>query len=128
MNIYVDSSVVVAALLEEPRHEEFRCLLSQAGSVLSSYLLEAEVFAAAAREQISLDETQEQIRNIVFIAVNRKLVEEYKKIFSIGYSKGADALHLATALFIDPTAKNLVFLTADTNQKSIAQKLGFRVE
>ncbi len=126
--IYADSSVIVAILLSQSGFEKYQALLDRSEKVWSSCLLEAEVFAAAARESVELDLAQAELQKVALVSADRGLILEYKKIFTSGHCKGADALHLATALYLDPTAKNLLFLTADSNQKSIAQKLGFRVE
>ena len=38
---------------------------------------------------------------------------------------GADAWHLACALFLDPDANELVFLTLDRRQRDVAKSIGF---
>lgn len=126
--IYIDSSVIISILFSEEVHSGLWANYQQATYALSSHLLEAEVYSAAVREGRTFESAQETMQRITFANIDRSLDEELQKVFSAGYSKGADALHLATALYLDPTAKNLLFLTADSNQKFIAQKLGFRVE
>ena len=54
------------------------------------------------------------------------LTEECERIVSLGYLKGADLWHLAGALFLDPGAEELAFLTLDRRQQELAEKLGFR--
>jgi hypothetical protein len=48
------------------------------------------------------------------------------KIFSVGYSRGARALDLATALWLAKDyVKQISFLTLDRNQAKLAKALGF---
>ena len=46
-------------------------------------------------------------------------------VFEAGYLRGADAWHLATALYLTPDPGELTFLTLDERQGDIASKLGF---
>ncbi|HCU25137.1 MAG TPA: hypothetical protein DF383_08970, partial [Deltaproteobacteria bacterium] len=79
------------------------------------------------REQVPWQFASEILEFVHPIIPERSLVPEYQKIFSHGYCRGADAFHLATALYLEPEAKNLVFLTADKTQGKIAASLGFRL-
>jgi hypothetical protein len=105
----------------------FRKALSSVHDVISSYLLESEVYAAVARESRPSDAVAEALQGIQFVALGRSLRAEYERVFSVGYCRGADAHHLATALFLDPSAKEIVFVTADKRQAGIARKLGFKI-
>lgn len=126
--IYVDSSVVLSVLLEELNYEVFSSLISNKHFVYSSPLLVAEVFSALHREKLSFQLAELVFSTIDFIILPQEdLFQEYPRIFKEGYLRGADAFHLATALYIDPLAKNLTFLTADERQKVVAKKLGFKV-
>lgn len=124
---YVDSSVLVALLLEQHSHKVYSNLLSKSEGNYSSFLLEAEVSAAAAREKVSPDDAEEFIDLISQVIPERSLRMEYRQIFQAGFCRGADACHLATALYLDPETKNLTFLTADKEQAGLARAVGFKV-
>ena len=125
--VYLDSSVLVALLFEETLPKRYDRWLDFKGSYYSSYLLEAEIYASAAREGFSLEKAGEFIERVSLIIPEGSLKKEYLRIFGMGYCRGADACHLATALYLDPTAENLVFLTADEKQANMARKIGFQI-
>lgn len=127
-NIYVDSSVLVSVLFDEPESRRYRSILHKnRRNILSSSLLEAELYAAAKREGVPLETAAGFIDLVAIVFPDRSLQSEYLTVFQNGYVRGADAHHLATALYIDPQAKNLSFVTADSRQAAVAQKIGFRV-
>ncbi|OGQ08481.1 MAG: hypothetical protein A3G32_10390 [Deltaproteobacteria bacterium RIFCSPLOWO2_12_FULL_40_28] len=128
MKAYIDSSALVAILFNEPQSAHFRTFFQKhRKQVLSASLLEAEVFAAAKREDIPLEEALGFIDLIALVFPDDSLQREYLKIFQKGYLRGADAFHLAVALYLDPECQNLTFITADHKQAQIAQSLGFKV-
>ncbi len=124
--LYIDTSASAAILFKEPGHEELKTLFSQ-HKKFSSHLLEAELLAAAHRENIEIRMVEELTDRITFISPTRSLGEEYRLIFSAGYCRGADAYHLATLLFLAPNRESLAFLTMDGRQIEIAKKIGIRV-
>lgn len=125
--LYVDSSVVVAMLLEEPQAENLSKLLTKSQVAYSSYLLEAELFASAAREKIDGERAVEFAGLVSLVIPQRSLREEYRRIFRAGFCRGANAFHLATALYLNPEADRLTFVTADNAQSRLAKRLGFRL-
>ena len=125
--IYCDSSAIVCLLLKEGTHTTYRQHLKKADEIISSNLIEAEILAVAAREKIDLSQAALFIEPITMITPDRSLALEYQQIFKIDYCRGADAYHLACALYLDPRGKDLLFLTADQRQKKIANKLGFQI-
>lgn len=126
-SLYVDSSVVVACLLEEATAPSLLKILSQSERAVSSYLLEAEVYSVAKREGVDNLLVEKLMQNIYLMTSDGSRKSEYQKIFHHGYVRGADACHLASALFLDPKADNLTFFTLDRNQGDMARKLGFTV-
>jgi len=126
MRYYIDSSVLIAILFQENLSRKYLPLLKKAGELFSSHLLEAEVYSTAARESLKFEDVSEMIESVSLVIPDRSLKEEYQQIFAEGYCRGADSLHLATALYLDPKAKHITFLSADTKQKSLAKKLGFQ--
>lgn len=95
--------------------------------MVSASLLEAEVLASAKREGVALDKAAPFVDMVSLVIPERSLLPEYLSIFEAGYLRGADAYHLAAALYTDPTRKQLGFATADQKQSEIADRLGFTV-
>lgn len=125
MLAYVDSSVVVAILLIEPGADRYREYLQRYDHLVSSVLLEAEVLAAAKRNNIERDAARENINRITLVMPDRPLSAELDALFAYGYCRGADAFHLATAHYLDPRRDELTFVTADVPQAKLASKCGF---
>lgn len=122
---YIDSSVLLGMLFDDQETEFLKKM--PAAQTVSSHLLEAEVLSACFRDNIETHKAVSLLNEIDLITLDRSLVGEYNLIFQSGYLKGADAFHLACALFLDPTCKNLTFVTADKPQAIIAKKLGFKI-
>ena len=121
---YVDSSCLVAVALEEERHAEMRALLTSFDRLFSSNLLEAELRAALAREVV-LEGSGDLLSWVTWVYPGEALTEELESVFRAGYVRGADAWHLACALFVSPRPEDLVFLTLDQRQSEVAAALGF---
>jgi predicted nucleic acid-binding protein len=123
MQAYVDTSVIVAitfgedgadAILEKVRPFE----------LVSAPLLEAEWRSACHRNAIAPDASI--LREIVWMHIDRPLTAELERVFEAGYVRGADAWHLATALYLAPDPSELTFLTLNDRQRGVAEVLGFR--
>lgn len=121
--LFVDTSAIVALAFGEPGHERVRDLMSAAGDVFASPLLEAEFRAALAREDV--DQDTSSLQSIRWVLPDRPLSAELVRVFAAGRVRGPDAWHLATALFLVPASAELPFLTLDQRQRSIAGSLGF---
>ena len=94
-------------------------------TLLSHPLLNAEVRSACAREGQPVPDTE--LGLIQWIDADRPLSAEIDFVLSTGYLRGADCLHVATALYLSPDANQLTFLTLDTKQRGVAKELGFKV-
>ena len=92
--------------------------------LVSSNLLEAELRAAFGREHVRCGAGL--LDWVDWVYPNRSLSREFERVLSCGYLKGADLWHLACALFLDPDAQELAFLTLDRRQQEVARQLGFR--
>ena len=121
---YLDSSCFVARMLKEPGGSAMLKRAAEFDGHCSSTLLEAEVRSAAARENVIIDE--HALARLTWIVPQRRLDEELLRVFDAGYLRGADAWHLACALFFFPEPEQNTFLTLDANQRSVARALGFR--
>ena len=122
---YVDSSIVLARLFGERSDTKVRQRISQFEYLYSALLLEAEVLSAAQRERIALEDVV--LHRIRPIFPSRSLRPEIERVLNAGYVRGADCLHLATALYLAPDPTELTFLTLDVRQRAVAKSLGFPV-
>ena len=115
MNLaYVDTSGLVAIAFDEPGGRRLAQRLRRYDRLFASNLLEAEFRATLLREKV--DARAEALLSwITWVYPNRPLTEEFKRISSVGYVKGADMWHLAHALF----------LTLDERQRDVSVRLGF---
>jgi hypothetical protein len=93
--------------------------------LLSSNLLEAELRAAFAREGQAGDPAT--LSSVSWVLPDRPLSAEIQRVQVVGYLRGADTWHLATALFVSPDPAALTFLTLDSRQREIARAIGFSV-
>jgi predicted nucleic acid-binding protein len=123
--IFVDTSALVALAFEEPGHDELSRLLGSDSELFAAPLLEAEFRAVLAREQI--EDGLGLLDAFRWVLPDRTLSSELDRVFASGYVRGADAWHLATALFLVERPEDLPFLTLDQRQRSAAEALGFPV-
>jgi len=92
--------------------------------LVSANLLYAELMSVLRREK--LPPTPGLLAVIGWIIPNRPLNDEIAQVLNAGYVRGADCLHLATALYLAPNPADVSFLTLDARQREIAGSLGFR--
>ena len=55
----------------------------------------------------------------------RALTAEFEQVLAGGQVKGADAWHLACALYVARDPRDLTFLTLDVRQRAAARRVGF---
>ena len=121
---YVDSSCLVAIALGEPSARKAAKALRSHSPLLASNLVEAEVRAA-----LSLEDTpvgSDIFEGISWVFPDRALSAELQRALEPGRLRGADLWHVACALYLDPTASELVFLSLDVPQQRTAAALGFK--
>ncbi|MCU0633736.1 MAG: PIN domain-containing protein [Gemmatimonadaceae bacterium] len=121
---YVDSSVLLAITLLEPSGPDAISRMKTFDTVVAANLVEAEVRATWARE--STDGDTPLLDRLEWTSIDRPLSAEIGRVLAAGYVRGAACWHLATALYLDPTAESLTFLTLDARQRAVAEALGFR--
>ncbi len=122
---YVDSSYLLAIAFVEPGAAGLVRNLYRYELLISSNLLEAELRSVLRRENVEAD-FRLFLRAISWVYPDRTLTPEISIVLDAGYVRGADLWHLAVALFFDPTRK-IGFLSLDSRQREIGEKLGFSV-
>ncbi|HUO83639.1 MAG TPA: type II toxin-antitoxin system VapC family toxin [Thermoanaerobaculia bacterium] len=123
---YVDTSALVALLLDDAGSARMRKRISGFDRLLAASFMEAELRSALHREEVG-DDPEELWEMISWVHPDRRLTDEIIEALSIGHLRGADLWHIATALYIDPETSDLTFLTLDQRQRSVAEQLGFLV-
>ena len=121
--LFVDTSALVALAFQEPGHEWLTEQLASARDLFATPLLEAEFRAALAREEV--EQGLEVLKSFRWVLPNRPLSAELDRVFSAGHARGADAWHLATALFLTEKPEDLPFVTLDQRQQEVARAVGF---
>lgn len=121
---YVDSSCLVAIALEEVDHQEVAAWLYGFDRLYSSNLLEAELRSAIAREEVETP-ADRLLSAINWVYPSRPLTPELKWVLEKGSLRGADLWHLACAIDLRETAKEISFLSLDVKQVEVAGSLGF---
>lgn len=122
---YVDTSVIVAIAFQEPGSIQLARRLEGYTRWISSNLLEAELRATFAREKAYLDTST--LSGIDWILPDRSLSPEFAAALRVGYVRGADLWHIATALYVALRPGDISFITADQRQRDVAESLGFQV-
>jgi predicted nucleic acid-binding protein len=120
---YLDTSCLIAVAFDEPGARGIGEELEDFDALLSSNLLEAELRAAFVREGV--EDGSLLLTWLTWVLPDRSLGPEIASVLRAGYLRGADAWHLATALYLAETPADLPFLTLDARQQQIAAALGF---
>lgn len=120
---YVDTSVLLAMAFGEPSATAVARRLASFPRLVSSNLLEAEMRSVLAREGREFD--ADRLARIRWVMPTRPLSPEIAAALRVGYLRGADLWHIASALYAARTMPELVFITLDRRQENIAAGLGF---
>jgi predicted nucleic acid-binding protein len=120
---YVDTSCLVAIAFAEPGYKAVASRLDRFDQLFASNLLEAELRAAFRRENLNADDTL--LGSLSWVFPDRALTAEIEAVLDAGQLRGADAWHLACALYLSPDPRELAFLTMDRQQARVAEALGF---
>lgn len=88
----------------------------------------AELLAAFQREGRPLSEAEPMLDAVSLIATSGSLIEECTQVLELGYLRGADLWHLATAVFVAGSHRDeVLFISLDDRQRRQAKQLGFGV-
>ena len=120
---FIDTSCLIAIAFGEPGGRRLARRLEALDAVLASNLLEAEFRAALAREDHPADHPL--LDRITWVLPDRPLGREITTVLGTGYLRGADLWHLATALYLTGSPRELPFLTLNEQQGEVARRLGF---
>lgn len=126
---YVDTSLLVAIAFAEDGAVAALRMLDEHDRLLSSNLLESELRASFRREGVEY--SADLTSGISWILPDRPVSAELAAALEKGYLRGADLLHVATALYavgstLPGATSELTFLTLDARQRNSAAALGFR--
>lgn len=138
MNLYAESSGVLAWLLDEPSAPAVREALGDADVVLTSELTVIECQRAllrllherrtsevrAADERARLERT---VSHWSLLAVSSEVLERGGRPFPVEPIRTLDALHLATALLSRQVVPEIGLLSLDRRIRSCGRALGFEV-
>ena len=122
---YLDTSALVAVAFNEQSAAALAKRLNASSRLLSSNLLEAELRAAFTREGYRFE--PRLVSGIEWVLPDRPLTEEFERVLRVGYLRGADLWHVATALYLAPEPSEISLITLDDRQRSVATALGFQI-
>lgn len=91
--------------------------------LISSNLTEAELRTTLAREELPTDAAV--LQGVTWVLPDRPLSREITTALTAGQRRGADLWHVACALYLAESPRELPFLTLDERQGAVARKLGF---
>jgi len=95
---YVDNSALIAVAFDESVGMDMANRLMKIPHLLSSNLLEAELRSAFSREGVDLP--QSLLSGLNWVFPDRPLESEIMAILRVGYLRGADLWHVASALYV----------------------------
>ena len=121
--IFVDTSCLAAIVLDESDGAAVRQRVESCDQLLAANLLEAELRSVLRREEVATDHSI--LRRVSWVIPNRPLSREITTVLSAGPVRGADMWHLACALWVAGSPRDLPFVTLDHTQQAVARKLGF---
>lgn len=121
---YVDTSAILSVEFREPGWEAVAERMRGFSYMVSSNLLEAEVRAAFVRNERAFN--SRVLSYIEWVTFDRPLSNELEMALRIGYLRGADLWHIATALYMFDEPSEVTFLTLDRRQREVAAALGFQ--
>lgn len=138
MNLYAESSAVLAWLLGESTGGEVCRILERAELVITSDLTRVECERALVRAAALCDleegDLQDRRRTLGAAAVSwhaltlaDEVLERSRRAFSTEPVRTLDALHLASALVARSVLPELAVLTLDGRIRANARELGFEV-
>lgn len=139
MNLYAESSAIVAWLTGESAAPRIKKLLHDAELVVTSDLTLIECDRVLVRAA-ALGETSEAeaasrhaylsaaVAGWTVLQIGKEIVERARRAFPIEPIRSLDAIHLASATTARSALPNLEILSLDTRIRNAATQLGFRLQ
>jgi predicted nucleic acid-binding protein len=136
LNLYAESSAILAWLLDEPAAPEVRRLLSDARLIVASdlTLIECDRVLLRASELKDLTEAETADRRAHLAAavsqwqilhIMHEIVDRARQPFSTEPIRTLDAIHLASALTARAAVAGLALLSLDERVRTAGKRLGF---
>ncbi len=122
---YVDTFTFVAIAFNEQGAAALARRPDAFSRLLSSNLLDAELWAAFTRARHCF--APNLVSGIEWVLPDRPLTHEFETVLQVGYLRGADLWHVATALYLASEPSEISFITLDDRQRTVAAALGFQV-
>ncbi len=134
MMLYIDSSALVKKYVQEPGSDSASKLLAQSGMTVTSKLAYPEILAGLNRKRRERGITEKDYRDalsdfesdwlaLLIIEFQNELLPLIKQLTTKYALKGADSVHLASALWIQKAAKDKVSFVASDIQLLRAAKM-----
>jgi predicted nucleic acid-binding protein len=121
---YVDSSVILASVFEEPNSIELSSVLKD--HPVTSRLSSVEVLRAVTKfNDLLLPRAQHLLTQFSFVDVSNTILNRAESYSSEITVKASDAIHLATAETISPLIDGVI--TLDKQMAKNADRLGLKV-
>ena len=138
MNLYAESSAVLAWLLDQEHAKLVADTLAEAELVIASDLTLIEcdrvlIRAVALEELDESDAVQRQARlNVVstrwtLLAVDEEIIERARRPFPVEPVRTLDAIHLASALTARKAMPDVAMLSLDDRIRMAASRIGFQL-
>lgn len=138
MNVYAESSAVLAWLLGEPAARAVLDLLGRAVTVVTSdlTLVESDRVLIRAQQEGALSEAERADRHAALAAASVRwhilrlgpdVVDRARRPFPVEPIRTLDALHVASALMARDALPGLTILTLDDRIRAVGRQLGFDV-
>jgi predicted nucleic acid-binding protein len=122
---YVDTSALVAATFGGAPKVVLEVLLK--AHLFVGTVGEAELASVYRREGRKPEELRELQRSWSLVTPRESLLPQLQRVLDTGYLRGADAWHVACALWLTPDPGALYFVTLDLAQARVARMLGLNV-
>ncbi len=136
MNVYADSSAVLAWLLDDDAGDAVAATLAEAELIVASDLTLIECDrvlnrAVALNELRESDAVQRQARlnaaatRWTLLALDEEIIERARRPFPSEPVRALDAIHVASALTARKAVPDLIMLSLDDRVRKNADRLGF---
>lgn len=122
---YVDTSALVAATFGGAPEGVLAVLMK--AHLFVGTVGEAELASVYRREGRELEQLRELQRSWSLVTPRESLLPQLQRVLDTGYLRGADAWHVACALWLTPDPAALYFVTLDLAQARVARMLGLNV-